>query len=258
MDRGGTFGENMIQQRTQRAIVAGFCASAASALVLLFAHIVAKILHMGSDGRGTFGALIDNDLTVLASSNLYLAISLHFIVGMSLGYLFMKVRPSLPKNPWTAGLIFLTPPFLLSVFVLFPLTGGGFFGLLYGAGILPTLGSLVLHVVYGLMMVGLYEGPEALSYGASQQNRFKLGTPPTNYGHAVIGIVYGSIIGATVAACLWFLLRDTVVIPGLPLEFTFMALTFFFSAMGLLIGFWTGAPVRGNRGRPEPAVVATS
>ena len=150
----------------------------------------------------------------------------------------------------------MTPPFLLSVFVLFPLTGGGFFGLLYGAGILPTLGSFILHAVYGLMMVTLYESPEGLSYGAIQQNGQKLKTPATNYGHAVTGIVYGSVIGASVAASLWFLMRDNITVPGLPLEFTFMAMTFFFSAMGLLIGFWTGAPVRGNVVELETATLS--
>lgn len=48
----------------------------------------------------------------------------------------------------------------------------------------------------------------------------------------------------TLACAMWFLLRENLIVPGLPLEFSFMAMIFFFSSMGLLIGFWTGTPVR--------------
>ena len=119
--------------------------------------------------------------------------------------------------------------------------------MLYGAGILAAAGSLVLHAVYGMMMIGLYENRETLSYGAGQSSHSsRREVPRTQYRDAVTGIIYGTAIGATIAAGLWFLLQDSLAVPGLPFEFTFMAMTFFFSAMGLLIGFWTGAPVRRN------------
>ena len=232
----------VVRPRPNRAIVAGFCASAASALVLLFAHILAKIIYQGTNGS-VFGALIDNNLTVLAASNLYLAIGLHFIVGIGLSYLYMKLRPSLPKDTLTAGFLFLTPPFLASVFLLFPLTGGGFFGMEYGAGLLPGLGSLVLHAVYGFTMIGLYEKAGALSFGMVQ-NRGLAGPPRAHHRHAAHGILYGTVVGAPLACVMWFLMRESLTVPGLPLEFSFMAMIFFFSSMGLLIGFWTGTPAR--------------
>jgi len=228
--------------RPNRAIVAGFCASAASALVLLFAHILAKIIYQGTNGS-VFGSLIDNDLTVLAASNLYLAIGLHFIIGIGLSYLYMKLRPSLPNDTLSAGFLFMTPPFLASIFLLFPLTGGGFFGMEYGAGILPAVGSLALHAVYGFTMIGLYEKAHVLSFGLTQ-NRGLAGPPRARHWQAANGILYGTVLGATLACAMWFLLRENLIVPGLPLEFSFMAMIFFFSSMGLLIGFWTGTPVR--------------
>ncbi|MFA5506931.1 MAG: hypothetical protein WC314_15855 [Vulcanimicrobiota bacterium] len=234
--------------RPNRAIVAGFCASAASALVLLFSHILARIIHEGTNGSA-FGALIDNSLTMQASSNLYLALGLHFFIGIGLGYLYMHLRKYLPEDTLTAGVVFMTPPFLASVLLLYPLTGGGFFGLEYGAGMLPVVGSLVLHAVYGITMVGLYEKVGSLSHGMSQRSGRPL--PRTSYWHAATGILYGAFIGMAVAASLWFLVRDSLVVPGLPLEFTLMALVYFFSTAGLLVGFWTGNPMR----RKAPTLV---
>src|SRR5690606_14980383 len=101
--------------RPNRAIIAGFCASAASALVFLFAHIIAKIFAKGGLGGPLAGALVDNNLTALASSNLYLAVALHFVIGIGLGWIYMKMRHKLPENSWTAVSLFLLVPFLLSV-----------------------------------------------------------------------------------------------------------------------------------------------
>lgn len=232
--------------RPNRAIIAGFCASAASALVFLFAHIIAKIFAQGGLGGATAGALVDNNLTALASSNLYMAVGLHFVMGIGLGWVYMKLRHYLPENSWTAVTLFLLGPFLLSIFVLFPLSGGGLFGLGYGAGLLPGIGSFVLHAVYGITLVGLYEKIDLMSSDMQQSDGLHSSSPRPNLQHAVIGILGGSAIGMTVAAAFWFLGRDSFAVPGLPVEFTFMALVFFFSSMGLLIGFWTGVPARSN------------
>lgn len=225
------------REHPHRAVVAGFCASAASGLVLLFAHIFAKLLSQSSLSSQAFGALTDNSLTALAGSNLYLAVSLHFLIGITLGVLFMKIRPKLPESSAVAGFLFMLIPFLLSILVLFPLTGGGLFGLDYGAGILPALGSLMLHGVYGLTLVGLYEKIDH-AYAGEPGDDFARTT--VSHQKASVGILLGAGLGLIVSAGYGFLGADIQTVAGLPRDFLFMAIIFFCSAMGLLIGFWTG------------------
>jgi hypothetical protein len=230
------------EKRPYRAVVAGFCASAASAMVLLFTHIVAKIVARGFDAAG-LEALLANGLTELAGANLYLAVAFHFVVGIALALVYVKVRDRLPENSWEASFVFMAVPYLFSIFVLFPLTGGGMFGLEYGAGLLPGVGSAVLHAVYGVTMVGLYEKLGGFSQNLAAEPQHAP-SRRASMKHASAGIVLGSAVGLTAAFCIYFLLDGGLRVAGLPYNFTIMTLVFFCSSMGLLIGFWTGAPAR--------------
>ena len=49
-------------------------------------------------------------------------------------------------------------PALVSLVVVLPLLGGGLFGLALGAGPLPIIGNVLLHVVYGAIL-GVVYGP---------------------------------------------------------------------------------------------------
>lgn len=234
------------EKRPYRAVVAGFCASAASGMVLLFTHIVAKIISKGFGSIPLVEALLANGLTDLAGSNFYLAIGLHFVIGIGLALLFVQIREHLPDKSMEAILVFMTVPFLASVFVLFPLTGGGFLGLQYGAGLLPAAGSLILHAVYGATMVGLYEKMGTLSQNLVNEPARTPGRR-ASMRYAAGGILYGCAAGFTVAVCAYFLGGQSLQVAGLPNDFTFMSLIFFFSAMGLLVGFWTGAPAKDTK-----------
>ena len=55
---------------------------------------------------------------------------------------------------WLRGIIFALPPAVLSLVVFLPLVGGGLFGTKIGAGPLPVIGNIILHLVYGAVLGG--------------------------------------------------------------------------------------------------------
>src|SRR5215212_524767 len=78
------------------------------------------------------------------------------IVSMLWGALFGLVQPSLP-GPWPLrGLIVAVGPLAVTLLVILPLTGGGWFGLGLGAGPLPMVGEIVRALVYGLTLGTAY------------------------------------------------------------------------------------------------------
>ncbi len=58
--------------------------------------------------------------------------------------------PVLPGPSWVRGLTFSVVPLLVSLLVLLPLLGGGFFGLLLRDGWLPAAGETVRNALFGL------------------------------------------------------------------------------------------------------------
>src|SRR6185369_12180348 len=61
-------------------------------------------------------------------------------------------------SSWERGALFAGIPWLFSLAVFLPLVGGGFLGMSLGAGPLPIIGNLVLHLVYGAVLGSVY-GP---------------------------------------------------------------------------------------------------
>lgn len=230
--------------RPYRAILAGFCGSTTSMVVLLFSHIFAQMLSKGMGPNNVFYALSYNNLTQAVASNLYPTVLLHFVIGTAFAVLYAKMVDRIPGgNSWKSGLIFGTELWLLSAIVFFPAMGAGFFGLGLGAGVLPVAGSLILHLVYGLML-GLVYSPALMKWHVTPQAQ--RGTVPDNSASAekaaALGILAGAGVGVvTVAAALVVIGARSISVGGLPVDYTLMAIVFFCTAMGMLIGFWTGA-----------------
>src|SRR5581483_5840055 len=106
-----------------------------------------------------FGGLIHNPLVDLTQSNLYLAIGVHFGIGLVWAVIYAAVfEPRLWGPGWQRGGIFSLLPWLLSLLIFLPLTGGGFLGAAMNAGPLPILGNFVLNLVFGATL-GLVYGP---------------------------------------------------------------------------------------------------
>ncbi len=234
--------------RPYRAIVAGFCASAAAALTFLFAHLGATILARGLGDGSWFAALVQNSLVDLAASSLYLSLLLHFVIGITLAGLYAVVVDRLPNgNHWTSGLWFSLLPWMASGLIFFPLMGAGLFAWGLGAGLLPIAGWLVLHLIYGSLLGFLYS-PEAsrsvMPQSSLAHDPYETQATQTRAKGAALGILGGAGLGSAALIVVWLLVGSSqaFVAPGLPLDYTIVAGVFFFSIMGMLIGLWTGAP----------------
>jgi len=145
-----------------RAIVAGFLASVAALLVLMAAYGFAAAAG-STDPRAPFLSrwfwnLSHNPVTrLVASVQLLQAIGLHLVAGMGCAVVYAGVvEPKVYGPGWRKGLIFAIVPCLVSLFVFLPLVGAGAVGMAVGAGLLPGLGAILLHAVYGIMLGETY------------------------------------------------------------------------------------------------------
>ena len=150
-----------------RSIISGFIATVAMAILFFGAYGLARIaaLVQLNPNRGAseftqwLHALTSNQVLDVATSSLYLAAAAHLVVGvawaMVYGYWF---EPRYEGSDWLKGLSFAVIPWFLSVAVFLPLVGGGFFGSAIGAGPLPAVGNLILHLAYGATLGAIY-GP---------------------------------------------------------------------------------------------------
>jgi hypothetical protein len=89
--------------------------------------------------------------------------------------------------------LFALVPWLLSVVVFLPLVGGGLFGLALGAGPLPALGNLVVHLVYGATLGAVYAIPETAGLDDTAEDRAFAVSADRG---AALGIVVGTLAGA--------------------------------------------------------------
>jgi membrane protein DedA with SNARE-associated domain len=77
--------------------------------------------------------------------------ALLFIGGVVWAILYAQFADRvLPGASWVRGLTFSVLPLLFSLVVLLPLSGGGFFGLALGAGLLPVAGEAIRNALFGL------------------------------------------------------------------------------------------------------------
>ena len=150
-------------------LLAGFAATGAATTVLIGAwglvvRPLAGILPAGSTLQRWFDGLANNTLTETAAVNLPLALLVHFAAGIAWAILYaLFVEPRLSGPGWRRGLIFSFVPWLASLIVFFPLVDAGFFGLNLGAGPLPIIGNLILHLVYGAVLGETYVVQQTLT-----------------------------------------------------------------------------------------------
>jgi hypothetical protein len=150
-----------------RAILSGFIATGAMSILFFAAYGFARVVSVVelADRRGAssfrewMGALTSNPVIDLAAGSLYLAGGLHLILGIAWAALYAYYfEPRLMGPNWFRGMTFALIPWLLSLVVFFPLIGGGFLGMSIGAGPLPAIGNLILHLAYGMTLGAMY-GP---------------------------------------------------------------------------------------------------
>lgn len=150
-----------------RAILSGFVATVVMLFTVVAAYGIGLLLAdiQLADKRGAemiggwFRGLISNPIVDFARHSFYLAVAVHFTVGLlwALAYGYAG-EPRLSGPGWQRGALFSFVPWGLSLVVFLPIAGGGFLGQALGAGPLPIVGNLIAHLAYGCVL-GLVYGP---------------------------------------------------------------------------------------------------
>jgi hypothetical protein len=148
------------KERFGPAVISGFVATTAMAVAALIAYGIA--LGLGYANGNLFQrwlfALTHNPLTENVRSSLLAVIGLDLAAGIIWALVFAwDANDRLIAFPgWLRGIIFALPPAVLSLVVFLPLVGGGFFGAKIGAGPLPVIGNIILHLIYGAVLGGMF------------------------------------------------------------------------------------------------------
>jgi len=150
-----------------RAILAGFAATLAMLLAFLMAYNLARAASaaMLADAPSTGLArlwlhnLTHNRLIDAGRDDVYVAATIYLLGGLAWAVLYaLFAEPRLVGPGWVRGLTFSVAAASLKQDAFLPLVGGGMLGLALGAGPLPSVGNLLLHLVYGAALGALY-GP---------------------------------------------------------------------------------------------------
>ncbi|MGH8904101.1 MAG: DUF6789 family protein [Egibacteraceae bacterium] len=183
------------------AVLAGFVATGLMTVVLSLAYAVAFTFGSPSPQapallRWMWG-LTNNTLTARTQTALPVAVGLHFLSGIATAVVYSLVELRLRGPGWRRGMVFSLVPWMLSLLVFLPAVGGGPLGLRLGAGPLPILGNLILHLVYGAALGQLY-GPRG------ERSQAEAGRPEDASGALILsrnqrtialGIVAGLVVG---------------------------------------------------------------
>ncbi|MBI3966363.1 MAG: hypothetical protein HY329_12085 [Chloroflexi bacterium] len=189
-------------------------AGLAAVIVVLFVFVTVAVILASSVTLvakplvGTELALA-HWLVMLAGSRLfdpstptpYLAAATYSAVGLAWSVVYGRwYEPYLSGPCWQRGALVALVAWVLSSLVLFPMLGMGPLGFELGAGPLPVIGSLLLHLIYG---AGL-----GLAYEAVGDRQFLIAAPHYDLlpgafrlpdgASAGRGLIVGGLLGATV------------------------------------------------------------
>ncbi|MBA2453359.1 MAG: hypothetical protein H0V47_09320 [Chloroflexia bacterium] len=214
------------------SIIAGFPAT-----VVMTVVFIAGFLFSGAFGAqdGTtvsrwFWGLTNNSLTDSAYNIPIGAYSVNLLAGLVWAGVYGYVaEPRLSGPGWRKGMLFSIVPWLLSLVVVFPIVGAGFFGAALGAGPLPAIGNLILHLVFGAVLGSIYAVPDESMADAAGTDGWE--SQAQNRG-MVIGMVGGLVTGMIAGSAL-----GLIVSPGNATE-TEMLLAG--AAVGTMIGAIAG------------------
>ncbi len=191
-----------------RSIISGFLATILMSILFVVAFAFARLVGSQLPAAGVAGvlgewllALTTNRVLDLATGSLYLAGTLHIVVGVMWAMVYASVaEPRLAGPSWLKGVKFAILPWTLSLVVFLPLVGGGLFGASIGAGPLPAIGNFILHLVYGATLGAVY-GPlgdvPADDFSRARQMDSRWVTAREEQAMAR-GIVFGAALGALI------------------------------------------------------------
>jgi hypothetical protein len=272
-----------------RAVLAGFVASLTMLLLFLVAYNVARLLSAaptpawpvverrsiihpafvvsgGGQQEGAAGPaggaietlrlwlvnLTHNRLIDASLNGVYLAAGIYLAGGVLWALLYTLVEPRLRGSPWQRGATFAMLPTLVSLVVVLPLFGGGLFGLALGAGPLPIIGNVLLHLAYGGIL-GVVYGPLG-DLDASTLERPDPALADTTTGsfeHLTAVLLIGGLLLGGLAGLAVSLAHGGVGVPvdGDSNAGVILAGALLGATVGLFVGSFAGL---GDRVRPRP------
>jgi len=177
------------------SVLAGFLATFAMTIVLVAAYWLAAALGdaNGNTLQQWFWALVHNPVAERTVDGVVLAIGANLGIGLLLALVYARYVEPLWHGPdWWEGVRFSLVLWLLSLIVFLPLMGGGLFGMSTGAGPLPILGNLILHLVYGTVLGTSYA--EATEDWLDDTEVDHLNAAAAERG-AAGGVLIGAVVG---------------------------------------------------------------
>jgi hypothetical protein len=140
-------------------VIAGFAATIVMSIFLVFGYLIAE--GFADDGGSTLGnwfyGLTHNQLTDETFELPLAAYSTNLLAGVIWALIYAAFFERRLAGPgWWRGVQFSLLPWILSLVVFFPVLDAGFFGSELGAGPLPAIGNLILHLAYGATLGLLY------------------------------------------------------------------------------------------------------
>lgn len=216
-------------------ILAGFLATFAMTVVLVGAYWLAEAVGVqGGNALERWSyALVNNPVADMTAESVVLAIGANLAVGLFLALAYARYfEPRFGGPSWWEGVRFSLIPWLLSLIVFLPLMGGGLFGMDIGAGPLPIVGNLILHLVYGAAL--------GLTYAeASEDWLDDTDADRANAASAERGAAMGVVVGLVAGAVVGWLAAPTFNDFANP-ALTIIGLGFIGAAIGLGIGSFAG------------------
>jgi uncharacterized membrane protein YagU involved in acid resistance len=129
-----------------RGIVAGFVATFVLSAMMLMKHSVGLMPELDPIAMIT---------AMAGASSPAVGWIAHFVIGSIFwGIGFALISPYLPGPYWLRGTIFAVGAWLMMMIAVMPMAGAGLFGL--GLSMMAPVATLVLHVVFGLVLGGIY------------------------------------------------------------------------------------------------------
>ncbi len=175
-------------------IASGFIAT--FAMTICMAVAVAMTNSIGDTGGNrlerSFAALSSNELTRTVGDSFNVGMIANLVMGLAWAVVYARwAEPRLTGPGWRRGALFSLVPFALSVTVFFPIAGIGIFGIDSGAGVLPVLGNLILHLVYGITLGSLY----AIEATSGSRSRQDVEANSNSERAAAFGVLAGGSVG---------------------------------------------------------------
>jgi hypothetical protein len=229
-------------------VLAGFLGTFAMTVVLVAAYWLASSIGSAAGGviQRWSWALVNNPVAQRTADGVVLAIGANLAMGLLLALVYARyAEPRLHGPSWWRGMQFALIPWLLSLVVFLPVMGGGVLGIGVGAGPLPILGNLILHLVYGTVLGVSYA--EATEDWLDDTDIDRGNAAAAERGAAaglLAGMIPGFILGWLIAPAF----GDLVGRPA-----TAIGVAFIGAVIGLAIGSFAGMS-RGQRPAPGPVV----